>query len=138
MQRKSKTIDWNKTTIDVLKPPAVGHEHDYDTRTPGLCFCVSSTGHKAYYLVRRIGRKVERVKLRAWPRMTPDQARNKADHWNGRAAIGQNPAEEKRTAKGAPTLLEAFNEFIDAPAQTKKKRARSKRTKHEYRLQIVA
>ena len=50
-----------------LPTPRTGRETYRDLKTPGLCIRVSSTGHKAAYLSRKVKGRHVKLKLGTWP-----------------------------------------------------------------------
>src|SRR5688572_3351257 len=80
------------------------HTYFYDTKRAGLCVLVTRTGHKSFYVYRKINGRPERVRLGTFPPMTVDQARDACDRIHGKVADGANPAEDRRTANREQTL----------------------------------
>ncbi len=84
-----------KRTIEALKPKA----HRYfviDDKQRGLAVAVQPSGAKAFYLYRRIDGRPRQVHIGPFPDITVEQARAKADTWNGQVAEGKNPIVERR------------------------------------------
>ena len=90
-----------------------------DPQTPGLRLGVGPNGHKTFYLYKRIRGRPERLKIGAFPDLSIAYARTQA--WALKAAIGTgaNPVEAQRAVRGAPTLEELFNEYIEKHAKAK-------------------
>lgn len=134
MPRKApRTVNFTKANIEGLAASPDARLYHYDEKINGLAVCVTPAGTKIFYVVRRIGMKVERIRLGAFPEVTVEQARTEAAKHNGTIASGGNPAERRRAVAGAPTLGELFAEFIVAPTRTKEKRPRSPVTTKGYR-----
>lgn len=124
----------SKTQIEKIPLPVNGHRlYYYDERIPGLALVVSGTGSKVFYLIRRVGPKVERMRLGAFPRLSVEQARDAAQRHNGAVAAGVNPADDRRTFRTAPTFGSVFDDYLEAPTRTRDKRVRSKVTSATYR-----
>lgn len=137
MQRKApRTLNFTKAAIDRLDVPAGARVYHYDERTPGLAVCVTPAGGKTFYVVRRIGREVERIRIGGWPEYTVDMARDEAAKINGKVADGINPNDKRRSARQAPTFQEVFDQFIELPTRTKAKREKSPKTVAGYRQQF--
>lgn len=126
------TVSWTKSAIEALKPSAEGRRYYYDTRVPGLAVLVTERGAKSFYLVRRVGRKSERIRLGGWPQLTPDQARDAAQSYNGQIAGGWSPATDKRRGD-AMTFADAYRLFLDSPPRTRRVATRSQSTLGNYR-----
>lgn len=106
-------IKFTKTSLTALPAAPEGKRiFYYDTETPGLCIQVTGTGVKTFYLYRKVMGKPERVRLGAYPSMTPEQAKRKAAEVNGNIAKGLSPAAEKRRTKlESKTLQEVFSDY---------------------------
>ena len=107
-------ISFTKKELDSLPLPESGKRADYwDSKTPGLAIRVTSTGVKAFCVLRRVGGKLERATLGRYPDMTPEQARKRAAEVNATIAKGASPSAEKRRAKlEAKPLEEAFKDYL--------------------------
>lgn len=121
-----------------MAPDSGRRVYHYDQKIPGLAVCVMPTGTKTFYVVRRIGGKMEFYRLGGWPDLTVENARNLASRINGKVADGINPADNRRADRRVQTLGDAFTDFIALPARTKEKRPRSAKTLHDYRQQFSA
>jgi integrase len=139
MQRRApRTLNFTKAGIEALAPPAKRREYHYDQKVPGLAVAVSPAGGKVFYVVRRVRRRVEFIRIGGWPEFTVEQARNEAARVNGSLASGINPAEERRHSRSAMTLRAAFDAYQLLPTRTKSKRPKSAKTKHDYKLLFEA
>ena len=139
MQRKApRTLHFTKAGIEKLRQPADGREYHYDTKTPGLAVCITKAGSRTFYVVRRVGTQVERIRLGGFPEVTVEQARNLTAQHNGAIASGNNPNDQRRTNRSAPTLKEVFGDYLEQPTRTRSKRARSEKTVHDYKQQFNA
>jgi integrase len=133
--RKAKRINFTKSAIEALKPPASGRIYVYDTKTPGLAICVTKAGSKTFYIYRKVDGKPERIRIAPWPDITVEQARKHADRHNGAIAEGKNPNDQRRANREAMTLKNVYLDFLDQPTRTKSKRIRSEKTIHDYKQQ---
>lgn len=133
---KKNRINFTKAAIEALKPPASGRTYVYDVKTPGLAICVTKAGTKTFYLYRKVDGKPERIRIAPWPDLTIEQARKHAERHNGAIADGKNPNDIRRATRGAPTLREVFDEYVELPTRTKAKRPKSPKTIKDYRLQF--
>lgn len=119
-------INFTKAAIEALPLPELGKRAEYwDTKTMGLQVRVTSSGVRTFYVRRRIkGGPPERVKIGAYPAMTPEQARTRANDVNADIAKGLNPAEVKRGRKAELTFAQLFADYLER---------HSKRTKRTWR-----
>ena len=115
-------ISFTKKVLDKLPLPPVGKRVDYfDTTTNHLTLRVSHVGTKAFVLYRKIDGIAERLTLGRYPAMSIDQARRMVDQHNGSIAVGQNPAEEKRSMRQESALGEVFARYMVEYAKPRKK-----------------
>lgn len=131
--RRPSRINFTKSNIDALKLPTEGRTYTYDIKTTGLAICLTASGSRTFYLVRKIGGKTERILIGKWPQLTVENARDEADRMNGQIADGLNPNDKRRVSRDAPTLGEVFEEYLPLPTRGKTKRPRSPRTLANYR-----
>src|ERR1700728_4550694 len=104
-----------KFTVAILagiKPPPSGRATLYDAKTAGLAFTVTEKGSRAFYVVRRIHGRPNRLRL-GGAEMTIDQARTAAMKMQGSIAGGANPAEDRRQNRRAGTLGEMWEAYRD-------------------------
>ena len=135
MLRRAQKINLTKATIEGLPLPQGRREYHYDQKVPGLAICVTTAGTKVFYVVRRVGTRVERIRIGGWPEWTVEQARSKATAINGDLTKGINPNAIKRQERNARTLGESFAWFVTLPTRGRKqKRPRAEATVHQYRL----
>jgi hypothetical protein len=115
-------ISFTKKMLDRLPLPPVGKRVDYfDTTTNHLTLRVSHVGTKAFVLYRKIDGIAERLTLGRYPTMTIDQARQMVAQLNGSIAVGNNPAEDKRSLRQESTLGEVFKRYMVEYAKPHKK-----------------
>ena len=115
-------ISFTKKVLDKLPLPPVGKRVDYfDTTTNHLTLRVSHVGTKAFVLYRKIDGIAERLTLGRYPTMTIDQARQMVAQLNGSIAVGNNPAEDKRSLRQESTLGEVFKRYMVEYAKPHKK-----------------
>ena len=115
-------IRFTKKVLDKLPLPPVGKRVDYfDTTTNHLTLRVSHVGTKAFVLYRKIDGIAERLTLGRYPTMTIDQARQMVAQLNGSIAVGNNPAEDKRSLRQESTLGEVFKRYMVEYAKPHKK-----------------
>jgi integrase len=118
----SNRISFTKKVLDKLPLPPVGKRVDYfDTTTNHLTLRVSHVGTKAFVLYRKIDGVAERITLGRYPAMSIIQARQMVAQHNGAIAVGQNPAEDKRSLRQESTLGEVFKRYMVEYAKPHKK-----------------
>ncbi len=95
--------------------------YDTDPSAKGLCVRVSSTG-RVFYVVRKIGGRVEWVKLGDVDTVPIEEARKRAAEIALKITAGENPAEEKRIRREEWTFADLFQRWTEE-ARTKGKRS---------------
>ncbi len=116
-----KKLNFTKKTIDDLSIPPDGQRtYYYDTKTQGLCICVTSSDKKTFFVYRKINGRPERIKLERYPGMSIEQARGKASEINASIAKGENPAQIRRAGKEELTLGELFENYLSLYAKKHK------------------
>src|SRR5262249_9802659 len=104
------TLNFTKAALDALPPAPAGRRTYYaDTRVRGLQVMVTDRGSKTFYFYKRNRGKPYRDHLGAYPGLTPENARKKAQSAAGRSAMGEDlraarHAEQRHKA----TLNDAF------------------------------
>ena len=101
--------------MDALKPN--GSEFTvWDDTVSGFGVRVRPTGAKSYVVVYRAGAgrgaPVRRYTIGAVGKITPEQARARAKVILGSVAHGHDPAGQKTTERGVPTMAELADRFM--------------------------
>lgn len=113
---------FSKARIEKLPVPAEGRRYWHDTRQPGLVVCVTNTGTRTFYVLKRVGRKVIRYRLgRALSELPVEEARKQAAQYIGQVAEGRNLQAERVESRGEPTVAEMFAFWLDEYAKPRKK-----------------
>ncbi|MCY4407883.1 MAG: integrase arm-type DNA-binding domain-containing protein [Rhodospirillaceae bacterium] len=120
-----------KRTVEALEPadkPWIA----WDDKLVGFGCRVQPSGVKSFlvnYRAGKGGRRApnKRVVVGRFGRLTPDQARRKAQELLGRVAGGGDPAGERANARALPTLGETCDEYIE------NRRGRVESTQKAYR-----
>lgn len=102
-----------KRTIDAA---AVDPERDYfiwDDEMPGFGLRVLKSGMKTYQIQYRKGGRTRRNSIGKHGTITPDEARKIAKETLGRVAKGDNPAEERAIHRGAATVADVCERFMN-------------------------
>ena len=105
-----------KQAVDAFKP-GERERVVWDDDMTGLGVRVHPSGAKAFLVNYRVGnggRKApnKRVVVGRTGRVTPDQARRRAQELLRRVATGEDPAGERAEARGLPRLGEACKDYI--------------------------
>jgi len=113
-----------KRAVDALKPN--GFEFTvWDDAVTGFGVRVRATGAKSYVVVYRAGSgrgaPVRRFTIATVGKIAPDRARARAKVILGSVAHGHDPAEQKTTERGTPTLAELADRFMTEHVDTKRK-----------------
>lgn len=66
-----------------------------DGKTQGLYITVSPKGNKAFYLIKKVKGKTERIKIGKYPDITIPQARTRCAELKQQIELGNNPNEIK-------------------------------------------
>lgn len=119
----SKKINFTKTALLLLKPPAPGQRLVvWDTRVQGLQCRITDKGIATFSLYRRLknGRSV-RITLGKLSDISVEQARDEATLLNAAIAKGEDPAQIRREKRKEMTFQELFDEYMRNHARTHKR-----------------
>ncbi|NLF06474.1 MAG: tyrosine-type recombinase/integrase [Pirellulaceae bacterium] len=114
-------IAFTADRITRLKPPADGRKYVYDSKTPGLAVCCSSTGRKVYYYYRWQNGRPARIRLGKHPDLSVQQARDAAAEEAGKQARGVDLVAERRRQRQETTLEELFKQWLEVHAKPRKR-----------------
>lgn len=113
-------IGFTMAALARIKPPADGRQYFYDLKTSGLAFCITATGFRAFYWLKKIAGRTERFRLGGFPAITVETARELAASHNADVAKGTNPADAKRKRRGELTMGELFDLYLEFKREHKK------------------
>jgi hypothetical protein len=113
-----------KRTVDALK--SNGTEFTvWDDAVTGFGVRVRPTGAKSYVVVYRAGAgrgaPVRRYTIAAVGKIAPERARARAKVILGSVAHGHDPADQKATERGMPTVAELADQFMAEHVEAKRK-----------------
>ena len=98
-----------------LAPGRTAQTRHYDDVLKGFGVRVTSGGCKAFFVEKRVGRKLHWITLGHYPALTVEQARREAQKLLGKIASGIDPiAEKQETIAKQITLQEVFEDYLAA------------------------
>ncbi|MBR0954143.1 site-specific integrase [Bradyrhizobium canariense] len=113
-----------KRTVDRLQA-SFGEFTVWDSALTGFGVRVRPTGAKSYVVVYRAGAgrgaPVRRFTIAAASKITPERARARAKAILGAVAHGLDPADQKATERGTPTVTELADRFMAEHVRAKRK-----------------
>ena len=103
-------------------PDAMGKQNIHDAQCKGLVLELRSSGGRTWYFRYRdsYGRQ-HQLRLGSASDISLEQARQMTDQLRARVAMGEDPAEEKRTQRATPTLAEFVSTMYLPHAQSYKR-----------------
>ncbi|MFZ2315830.1 MAG: tyrosine-type recombinase/integrase [Gammaproteobacteria bacterium] len=112
----SNIIRINKSAVEQAKPPQGKDQEFYrDDQLKGFALRVTASGVKSFVVETLINKKVRRITIGKYGKLTAEQARKEAMSLLGRIAKGENPIAEKKMQKiKAITLQQAFDDYLHA------------------------
>ena len=110
--------------VDILKPKCSEFTL-WDDAVTGFGVRVRPTGTKSYVVVYRAGAgrgaPVRRYTIATVGKITPERARTRAKVILGAVAHGHDPANQKTTERGTPTVAELADRFMAEHVKAKRK-----------------
>src|SRR5688572_18286381 len=88
-------------SVERLKPPAAGQVDYFDRGYPGLALRVSYGGGKSFVYFYRLGRRLRRMTLGAYPAMSLAEARETWRKARQDAQQGRDPGTARKRGTGA-------------------------------------
>lgn len=120
----TKRLKITKRGVDSLKTTGKRYVA-WDTEVSGFGIRVSPIGSKVYVFFYRVGGG--RAGRKRWATVgkhgtiTPDQAREIAQRWASKVALGGDPAEDRDTQRNAPTMNELLDRYLAEHVDSKNK-----------------
>lgn len=102
-----------KRTIDAAQADTERDYFIWDDDMPGFGLRVLKSGKKTYQIQYRKGGRTRRNSIGMHGTITPDEARKIAKETLGRVAKGDNPAEERAIHRGASTVADVCERFMN-------------------------
>jgi len=120
-QASPRKIAFSKTRLETLPIPERGRVYYTDSQTAGLTVCVTDTGAKTFYLVKKVDARTQFLRLGRFPNaLTVEQARKLAASYNVAIAGGHDPQEAKRARREEATFAELWT-YWETYCQGRKK-----------------
>lgn len=117
-----RRINFTKAALEKTGCPAgQDREYIYDLRTPALAFCTTATGHRSFYLYKRVKGRPQRIRLGGFPELSIEQARIQAAKVNGDIAGGADPQQVKRLGRAESTVGDLLTHYLETHAKLHKK-----------------
>ena len=116
-----RNFSFTEATIKALKPPEGGREYHKDRTFPGLQVCVTATGSKTYYFVKRVAGKPKRLWLGTVDQLSVANARKAAAKQASKIADGADPQSERQARRKEPTLAKLWASYLELHAKRQKK-----------------
>lgn len=108
-------------TIKALQAPERGQTDYFDGNPRGFGVRISQSGHRAFFVMYRIGGRLRRLTLGTYPHLTLAAARQRAKDALHDVAHGSDPAGEKQADRRAETFGELADEYLTSHAKLNKR-----------------
>ncbi len=118
--KMDRILSLTRTNVEKITPTGK-RERFRDEKVPGLYLEILPSGAKVFRWIKWIDRKMESVRIGPFPAVRPEDARKRAETLNTQAAMGINPASEKRKKKAAVTFGEVFDAWLSEAKDREKK-----------------
>jgi integrase len=131
------TLNFTKAALQTIEAPTERRRDLYrDAKTKGLFLFVTESGKKTFYLYRKVQGKPTQISIGAFPDLTIEQARRKAEEFNGQIAQGANPQEVVRGKRSELTLLALFNEVMERHLKPRRRRRTIEAYDRQFRVHL--
>jgi integrase len=107
--------------LQTLETPTSGRVYWYDSKTPGMSICISSTGVKTYYLYKWSNGRPVRVRIGKFNEISLDDARKTTAQLIGDMAGGVDIAAERRAKRQERSLSDVWNDWLEIHAKPRKR-----------------
>jgi len=104
-----------------LPSPVSGRVWYSDESLSHFQLCATHTGARIYYRVGRVGGKMSRVRIGAYPAIPPNIARDLCTQINADVAMGRDVVRTRRTATSKKTLGAAYEWWLEYHAKPHKR-----------------
>lgn len=107
-----------KRIIDALETPR-SVETIWDSEIPGFGLRIMPSGRKSFVLKFTASGRQRWMTLGRFGDLTVEEARRMAQARRGDVALGKDPSDEARASKGAPTMTELIDRFLEEHVKLK-------------------
>jgi integrase len=101
-----------KRVIEGLPLPTEGRRYIHDTEISSLALCITPSGRRSFYVIRRTTGTGTRFRIGGYPELSVEQARKRAVEMSLRIVDGLDPQEEKRRRREIPTLQDLVDLWL--------------------------
>lgn len=129
-----KTNFTKKALERIEPPPNAARSRHYDSKVPGLALFVTRAGKKAFYLYRWHEGRPRELRIGAFPDLSVEKARAKANELNGRIAQGENPFDTARDRREEMTFGELFQEVLQRHLEPRRRASTVAEYQRQYDL----
>ncbi|MDR0692996.1 MAG: tyrosine-type recombinase/integrase [Puniceicoccales bacterium] len=126
-------INFTKIVLLALESPEKGKIRYYDAKEKGLGLYVTSSGHKSFFIKKRIKGQPKEIILGHFPEMTVEIARKTAQKIKLEVMMGQDPTKEKEKLAAEKTFGEAYEMHMDRHARVEYKPSTLKEIERQMR-----
>lgn len=128
-------VKLTKRSVEALRAPPGRDLFAWDSELPGFAVRVKASGVRSYLVKYQAGRRARWYTLGRHGRMTTDEARRAARQVLAAADRGEDPAEQRRKARGEPRVSDLTDAYLE---HLREKRKASTLTEAErlFRVEI--
>jgi integrase len=139
MTKGKNAINFTKAALNALPLPEGKKRAWYwDTKVNSLALMVTGTGRRSFYHYRWVaGKPVQRL-IGAFPDLSIEQARQKAESLNGLVARGEDPRMAAGTARGEWTLADLGEWYVEEHSKKRKRSWRQDAMYFENHFKVFA
>ena len=121
-QKKAlRKVSFTQQRVAKLPVPDAGRTYTYDKKVVGLAVCVTATGSRTWYLVRKLSGQTVRIKIGPVEEWTVEKVRDRAADLLGQVARGVNPHAAHLALRGEPTLGDLWTYWLENHAKKHKR-----------------
>jgi integrase len=119
-RREPMKVDFSNRLLEAIKAPAKDRIWVYDARQNGLCLMITANNSRAFYVLKKVNGRTQRIRLGGFEEIGVDRARKLCAKTLGQIAEGVNPMAEKRAVRMETTLGELWELFTAKAKLTKR------------------
>jgi integrase len=126
---------FTQATIKALAAPETGRVYHKDRTFPGLQVCVTATGHKTFYFVKRVSGKPKRLWLGTVTQLSVASARKAAAKQAATIAGGADPQSERLFRRNEPTLAMLWQSYFELHSRPQNKSWKDDQRRYQNYMQ---